>query len=227
MEKLLENAAWPLAIVVIAIVFFCLFRSPISNFIGRIRGVSYGNKSLDMAGSQTAGAVEKQKQVEGPGGRAAVALPDAILASHAMPSPNEVYAPIEQEIQTALTQSQFPADVEKAWLIRFAAAGRVQRAHEIAYRLVLGSQINLMLLANTPNPPTTEKAREIFDQAKSAFPTIYNNFEFEAWRQFPINAGLLRMDVTPAGVTVFRITPAGRDFLHYLVENALTEGKVG
>jgi hypothetical protein len=144
-----------------------------------------------------------------------------------MPPPNEVYAPTEKTIRTALTQSQIPADAEKAWLIRTAAVFSVQRAHEITYRVILGSQINLMLLANTPNPPTTEKAREIFDQAKSAFPAIYTNFEFEAWSQYPIRAGLLRMEATTADVTVFRITPTGRDFLHYLVENALTEGKVG
>jgi hypothetical protein len=147
--------------------------------------------------------------------------------SHALPPPNEVYAPMEQQIQAALTQIKLPADVEKAWLIRTVATVRVQRAHEIVYRLVLGSQINLMLLANTPTPPTIEKAREIFDQARSAFPAIYNNFEFEAWRQFPVRAGLLQMEVTAAGGTVFRITPVGRDFLHYLVDNALTEGKVG
>jgi hypothetical protein len=72
----------------------------------------------------------------------------------------------------------------------------MQRAYEIGYRLVLGSQINLMLLANTPNPPTIEKAREIFEQAKSSFPAMYTNFEFDAWKQFPINVGLLRTDVT-------------------------------
>jgi hypothetical protein len=33
--------------------------------------------------------------------------------------------------------------------------------------------------------------------------------------------------VTAAGVTVFKITPAGRDFLHYLVANSLTDGKAG
>jgi hypothetical protein len=221
MDKLLENSAWPLALVVIVIVFFCLFRSSISNLLGRIRGVSYGNKTLDMAGSQTTG--EKQKQVEGPVG----AVPDAVPASHMMPPSNEFYAPMEQELRTELAQSKLSPDIEKAWLIRAVVTSRTQRGHEIIYRLVLGSQINLMLLANTPNPPTAEKAREIFDQAKSSFPSMYENFEFEAWRQFPIRTGLLRMEVTAAGVTVFRITPAGRDFLHYLVDNSLTEGKPG
>jgi hypothetical protein len=227
MEKLLENAPWPLATVAIIIVFLCLFRSPISNLIGRIRRVSYGNKTFDMAGGQATVAVEKQKEVEGPAGTGALAARDTIPASHMMPPPSELYAPIEQTIQKALTEAKLPIDLEKAWLIRAVAANRIQHAHEIVFRLVLGSQISLMLLANTPNPPTTEKAREIFDQAKAQFPAIYHNFTFEAWRHFPINVGLLRTEVTETGVTVFKITPAGRDFLHYLVDNSLTDGKVG
>jgi hypothetical protein len=144
-----------------------------------------------------------------------------------MPPPSEPYAPIEQQIRGALTDANLSNDLEKSWLIRSIAVARVQRAHEMIYRLVLGSQINLMLLANTPNAPTIEKAREIFEQAKSTFPAIYTSFEFDAWKQFPINVGLLRTDVTTAGATVLRLTPAGRDFLHYLVDNALTEGKIG
>jgi hypothetical protein len=226
MEKLLENAAWPLAVVAIVIVFLCLFRSPISKLIGRIRGVSYGNKTVDMAGGQATVAVESQKEVEGPVGTGALAR-DTIPASHVMPPPSELYAPIEQTIRMTLTEAKLPIDLEKAWLIRTVAANRIQHAHEIVFRLVLGSQISLLLLANTPNPPTTEKAREIFDQAKAQFPAIYHNFTFEAWRHFPINVGLLRTEVTETGVTVFKITPAGRDFLHYLVANSLTDGKIG
>jgi hypothetical protein len=164
MEKLLEFASWPLALVVIALFFFFLFRSPISDLVGRVRGMSYGNKSVDMGGQAT-GAVEKQKEIDGP---AVLAAHDTIPATQMMPPAIEVYAPI-------------------------------------------------VLLANTPNPPTTEKAQEIFDQAKTQFPAIYHNFAFEAWRHFPISVGLLRTEVTAAGVTVFKITPAGRDFLHYLV----------
>jgi hypothetical protein len=213
MEKLLEFASWPLALVVIALFFFFLFRSPISDLVGRVRGMSYGNKSVDMGGQAT-GAVEKQKEIDGP---AVLAAHDTIPATQMMPPAIEVYAPIEQALRATLKEIDLPHDLEKAWLIRAVATARTQHAHEIVFRLVLGSQITLMLLANTPNPPTTEKAQEIFDQAKTQFPAIYHNFAFEAWRHFPISVGLLRTEVTAAGVTVFKITPAGRDFLHYLV----------
>jgi hypothetical protein len=72
-----------------------------------------------------------------------------------------------------------------------------------------------------------DKAREIFDQAKATYPSLYQNFAFEAWKQYPVSVGLLRTETTAAGVTLFHITPAGRDFLHYLVDNSLTNPKIG
>ena len=227
MDKLLENSPWPLAIVIIAVFFFLMFRLQISGAIDRFRGASFGNKSLDVSGNQASGAVEKQKQMEGPIGAKAVAAPDTAPASHRMPPSSDVYGPVEHQIRTALTGAKLSSDLEKAWLIRSLAEARIQRGHEMVYRLVLGSQINLILLANTANPPTIERAREIFEQAKLSFPTIYTKFEFDAWKQFPINVGLLRTDTTTEGVSIFRITPVGRDFLHYLVDNTLTEGKAG
>jgi hypothetical protein len=224
MEKLSEVFVWPLAVVLIAIACLLIFRSPISNLINRIRRVSYGNKSVDMDGGQATIAVEKQKE---PNAAATIAASHTIPASHMKPAPNEVYAPFEQRIRAALTAVNLPYDLEKDWLIREVATVRVQRIHEINYRLVLGSQLSLMLLANTSTPPTMDKAREIFDQAKATYPSLYQNFAFEAWKQYPVSVGLLRTETTAAGVTLFHITPAGRDFLHYLVDNSLTNPKIG
>jgi hypothetical protein len=82
MDKLLENSPWPLALVIIAVTFFFIFRPQISAAIDRFRNASFGNKSVDMRGDQA--AVEKQKQVEGPIGTAAVGAPDTIPASRMM-----------------------------------------------------------------------------------------------------------------------------------------------
>jgi hypothetical protein len=120
MDKLLENSPWPLALVIIAVSFFFIFRPQISAAINRFRGASFGNKSVDMRGDQA--AVEKQKQMEGPMGTAAAVAPDTIPASHMMPPPSDVYAPIEQQIRAALIEAKYPNDLEKAWLIRSLAA---------------------------------------------------------------------------------------------------------
>jgi hypothetical protein len=224
MDKLLETAAWPLALAIVAIAFFVVFRSPISELLRRARGVTYGNKSIDLSGGQASVAVERQKETEPP--QSELVAPDMVPASHAMPPASEIHAPFEQGIKAALPDN-LPRDLEKAWLIRAVAVARVQRAHEINYRTILGSQIALMQLANTSDPPTTAKAREIYDGARAAFPVIYANFAFETWSHWPVMVGLLRTEQTAAGSSLFRITPAGRDFLHYLIDNSLTARRIG
>jgi hypothetical protein len=119
------------------------------------------------------------------------------------------------------------ADVEKAWLIRAVAVWQVARAHEIVYRLILGSQISLLLQANTASPPNMDNARAMYDGAKTAYPNLYKGFSFEAWIRFAMNAGLLREEAIGIGPSVLRITPWGQDFLHYLVQNSLTNPKPG
>jgi hypothetical protein len=218
MENLL--ASWPLAVVIIVIACLLIFRSPLSDLISRIRRVGYGNRSIDVSG-QASVAVEKQKEPD------ATAAIITVPAAHMLPPGSELYAPHEEEIRAALTTANLPHDLEKAWLIRLVATTRVQRVHEVNYRIILGSQITLMLAANTSNATTMEKAREIFDQAKVTYPTIYQNFTFEAWIHYPVFVRLLRKEATAAGITLLRITPAGRDFLHYLVDNSLTDAKVG
>jgi hypothetical protein len=221
MEQLTQS--WPLALVVIVVTSLAIFRSPISELIRRARSVTLGDKSIDLTGGQTPIAVVQQKEEEE---ITAHAAPETVPSSHAMPQPSEVHAPIEQQLQASIP-GDLPRDLEKAWLIRSIAIARMERTHEMHYRLILGSQIELMMLANTPLPPTESRARELYDRAKATFPAIYSTFSFESWSQWPMNAGLLRAEKTSAGSTVFRTTPMGRDFMHYLVDNSLTAGKAG
>jgi hypothetical protein len=214
---------WPVAVVIVALGALVIFQSPISDAIKRARGLTYGNKSIDLTGASAQVAVEKQKEAEAPG---AIVGKDMVSALHAMPAASEVHEAVEQQIRGSLPP-ELPRELEKAWLIRWIAIARVQRIHEINYRVIVGSQISLMLLANTPGPPTLAKAREIYDSAKATYPELYATFAFENWYGWPALAGLLRLEQTASGTSVFKITPAGRDFLHYLVENSLTAGKIG
>jgi hypothetical protein len=218
----MESLAWPLAVVVCIVAFFTIFRGPISDLIGRARRVGFGNKSIDLATEVQNPAAEQQKTLELP-----PATPEMVPATHVMPPASELTASIESEISNALTTSNFPANVEKAWLIRTVAALRIMRGHEIVYRLIVGSQINMLLLANTASPFNMSQAREIYELAKTTYPAIYTNFAFETWVNYPVSNGLLRIDADGTGPSILKITPLGQDFLHYLVNNSLTAPKVG
>jgi hypothetical protein len=205
-------SSWPLAAIICFVAFLLIFRGPISAAIGRFRRVKVPGGSIDLSGEQ------EQKKIETPIATAGVTAP----ATTALPPPSNIYAAIEQQLKDALATAKLPADVEKAWLIRFVATWQIARAHEIAYRLILGSQLDLLLQANTASPPNTDRAREMYEAAKTAYPDFYKDFSFEAWIRFPINAGLVREEAS-----VLRTTPLGQDFMHYLVSNSLTNPKLG
>jgi hypothetical protein len=142
------------------------------------------------------------------------------------PPPSLAIAPVEAEIDAALKTANLSHELERAWLIRTVALLRVARGHEIAYRLIVGSQLSLMLQANTANPPTMIQAQQIYDGAKKALPDLYQAFPFETWLHWPINSGLLKIESAGAD-QILRITPIGQDFLHYLIDNSLTSPKYG
>jgi hypothetical protein len=220
-EKLLTIITWPLAFVLIALLLAVIFRTPVAALIGRIIRLKFGGHAIDLSRDGPTVAVEQQRDVP-----SAPRQPETVPASHAMPPPSPVYASIEEEVRRAVAAAAGPADLKEAWLIRAIAVHRVNHGHEMVYRIILGSQISLLLLANTNAPPDMQKARELYDAAKAAFPQLYEGFPFEMWVRYPINVGLAWLDSAATAARI-KITPIGQDFLHYLVNNGLTSAKFG
>ena len=218
---MLQDIVWPIAIVVMVLGALIIFRTPLTGLINRARRVGYGDKSIDLGETP---AAEQQKRIDKPATETPI---PAVPADHALPPQSDVYGPIERQIETALADPPIPESVKKAWLIRALAANRVMREHEVRYRAITGSQINLVLEANSPNVPNLARAQAIYDTAKVAFPEGYTNFPFETWISWPVSVGLLTRVPGPGATDVFLITPIGRDFLHYLVNTGLTTAKAG
>jgi hypothetical protein len=222
MDKVLGS--WPLATLICIVFFLLLFRIPIRDLIDRFRRLGFGDKSIEFSSNTQKTALERQKQNPGP----LTQITDTMVpASHAMPPPVALYNSIEEEVRKTLSELSLPADIEKAWLIRSIATARVERVHEVVYRLILASQISLVLQANTAIPVDPLKAMKIYDAAKADFPQIYSDFSFDSWVNYPVSMGLLKKEEKNTDSYVLRVTEAGKDFLHYLVNNGLTSGKVG
>jgi hypothetical protein len=221
-DKALEILKWPFVIVICVLGSLIIFQNSIATLITRTKRAAYGDKSIDFVDDQPKAAAEQQKKLEAPSAEVAM-----VPATHALPPSSEIHAPIEQEIRTAMANANLPADVEKAWLIRAVAGWRIARAHEVVYRLIVGSQITILLQANTASPPNLNSVREIYDTAKATFPDMYTSFIFETWIHFPVSMGLLRMEPAGTDPAILKITPLGQDFLHYLINNSLTAPKYG
>jgi hypothetical protein len=220
---MIEHLVWPATVVIVVTAFLLIFRKQIAGLLDRISHAGYGDKSIEFA--LPASSAQQQKTMPT---AADVAVPAATVpAQVAAPPASEVYAAIEKEIVDALKAANYPTELERAWLIRTIAATRVARAHEIAYRLILGSQLNLLLAANSLAPPDMNAARALYENAKVSSPAVFENFSFESWLNWPINSGLLKVDQSNPARSIVRITATGQDFLHYLVANSLTSNKAG
>jgi hypothetical protein len=209
---MLETLIWPLVVVVCALGALLIFRSPIAALIGRIRLIKLGNKRIDVGGELPKPAIEQRKELPSP------ELPSAAAAG--MPPASDVYQSLEQEIMKGAASIKGPPEVQQAWLVRAVAVLRVAYSHEVTYRLIVGSQLDLLLLANSLTPPDTAKAQELYEVAKANFPEVYANWAFETWLGWPQNAGLIRLEQAGVGLPIVKITPAGRDLWSVRIASA-------
>jgi hypothetical protein len=98
--------------------------------------------------------------------------------------------------------------------------------HERTYRVIFGSQISLLLVANSPSHPDVAAAQKVYEDAKASYPQLYENFAFTQWLDLLIRIHFVTW--SGEGTTQrLHITPLGRDFPHYLVNRGLTEQKYG
>ncbi len=205
-----------------ALLGLLIFRKGIETLIARIQRAALGSRSIDFA--EPAALVSEQQQqkqiakptsAEPPGGEAPP------------PAPSPALRPIEESITAAVSASNASEEIKRAWLIRGVAVARIERAHEMNYRLIMGSQIALLLQANTGVNFDVDAARAIYDEAKAKYPEIYKTFEFETWLNWPANTGLMKIDRDASNKSTITISDIGKDFLHYLVGAGLTSGKIG
>jgi hypothetical protein len=88
--------------------------------------------------------------------------------------------------------------------------------------MIFGSQIEAVAKANIVGGTTVDELRRLFDTYKVALPDFHGKRTFEQWFGFLTDSGLV-------GVSegVVRPTPAGIDFLHYILNQGLPYQKQG
>ena len=136
------------------------------------------------------------------------------------PSNRKVINDMEAAIKIDLTNTD--ADKKEAVLIRALAETRLTAGHEFTYNRIFGSQIVFLRQLNSMSHVTIDQARSFLEPYIVQNPLIYNNFGFEQWIAFLRNSGLIIKEDK-----FLRIGDIGRDFLFYLTEMQLFEGKVG
>jgi hypothetical protein len=216
--RLIDILKWP-AVAIVALLFF---RKGIESLMARLQRAALGSRAIDFA--EPAAIVSEQLQHK------QLVKPQAAETTggeSAPPPPSPALVPIEDSIAAAISASNASEDVKRAWLIRGIAVARLERAHEITYRLIMGSQIALLLQANSGSTVDIDAARAIYDEAKAKYPELYKTFDFDNWLVWPKNSGLTKEEQDASNKTLIKITDVGKDFLHHLINAGLTMPKYG
>ncbi|MBR1172784.1 hypothetical protein JQ617_02350 [Bradyrhizobium sp. KB893862 SZCCT0404] len=220
--KVGELVKWPLVALIVAVIALLILKKPISALLARMKRAAIGDKAVDFSDSAAIASEQQQKnQIEKP------TAPETPSGELPPPPAPPALAAMEKNIVDTLAASNASDEVKRLWLIRGMAVAKMERAHEITYRLIMGSQIGLLLQANTGVPTSMESARAIYDDAKNNFPAIYNNFDFDGWLTWPSNTGLINIEQHGVAGSIITITDIGKEFLHYLVSAGLTSTKIG
>jgi hypothetical protein len=99
-------------------------------------------------------------------------------------------------------------------LIYFGASLNVQLIHERNYRMIFGSQLQLLEMMNADVGVPSAAVMNVYNTAKAAHPDIYRSITFEQWIGFLLNAGLCNVALNGNYV----LTPFGRGFLRYILD---------
>ena len=202
LQSVLSSFAWPLAAVVLGLVFLVLFKSPISRFIDRTKSISKGGVRAYDEAQLSAGKPEALAE---------------FLETYHNPLLLEVEAALAEEIHNlGLTD---PTDVQKA-LYKGFATNFILRWFEAAQNTIFASQVSALTFLNSQPKPTTKDVLKtrFYDRAVSDYPLWHADRSFDQWYAFLIHQNFVAEENALVGISV-----AGRQFLQWRV----TQGHSG
>jgi hypothetical protein len=202
----MSDMAWP--IVVGGALFY--FRESIRNSFPRITEVGPGGIKLGAA--------------QAAAGQALAAAPPALL-THKLRQivSGDQLEPTVQNIRENIAKEVGPdKDSQNDALVHVAAALSVQLGHERAYRLIFGSQLSALAQMSGAAGSAKDAVRAIYDQAVANFPEFYKGYPYDAWIGFLKNSQLVS-----ESVEYYTLSPYGRGFLKYIVDQQLPPMKAG
>ena len=204
----MEPFAWPLAAVVLGIVFIGVFKSPITRFIDRAKKVSKdGVHTYDEAQQQQATLPQQ---------------PDALaqfLEGYHSPLLLEIESNLEQElVSRGLTNVN---DANRA--LRKSLAGLLLILEfEKLENLIWASQVQALHFLNGRSPTGPANIEPFFTEAVAANPRMFEDRTFQEWLGFLTSQTLALVNEHGISITV-----RGREYLKWRVDQARSGPYIG
>jgi hypothetical protein len=165
--QLIDKGIWPLAVVIIAIAALLILRAPFAGVLNRIRKIDRGGTAIDLSEHTTE---KQQAQIQSESAKPPAQIPNNIFLGPPSPTVDEV----EKNVDAQLSAFNESPDITIKRLVRAFAITMIHREFEVIYRLIFGSQLELILLANAGAVNETV-ARDQFEGAKARFPEVHKS----------------------------------------------------
>jgi len=138
---------------------------------------------------------------------------------------NRLLREVEELISLDLEKVSYPSHEEKEkLLIKLYASEKIARFFEHTYSSIFGSQIKALRYLNTyagSYIPSTG-IHKFYDAVKTQYERISSKYSFENWLNY-----LERIVLILRNKDTVCITVRGQEFLKYLVDQGLTDNKIG
>jgi hypothetical protein len=205
---LLRDAAWPIAVVIVAAMFKCELVSALTSLPGRGFKLEGWGFKAELNGDE-----QKQAGAESPVNEKIPTHP--ILTPNPRTAVNTIEANLRRELNEIEDDKREPA------LLRALALTRLEAGHEFTYNRIFGSQIAGLRQLNAMGRASIDQARAFYEPYANFLPSGAG-YNFDTWLGFLLNLGLVLRNGDWLEITDF-----GRDFLQYLTERRLSENKPG
>ena len=199
LEMVITNFAWPLAIVIIAIIFMILFMSSIKDFLKRANKIS-------RSGIEVYPISQQSPEME--------TSPAREMDLYESP----VHSARKSELKSIIDDMNFEnPDKKVEFLLKSLASTTLNTEFERLNSIIWGSQITILKKLNTKEQ-SHSVLKEIYDQAAKEYPEGFRDYTLENYIGFLINTELIRKNDEN-----YFITDYGHEFLKYLIDSRANE----
>ena len=203
----MEHFIWPGVVLILGAFALCLLRKPIGRLIDRIT-------AIDKTGVRAAA-----QEVADIKGKPTIQSRDLMEVAF-----NSVIREQEQVLSDYLANIHFDSpQAREALLLRALARSQIYAQFDRISMLAYGSQLELLVDASSrPGGLDAATIDAKFLAAKTADPIFHEQTTRESYRNFLLATNLLVIEGDR-----FKITPFGREFMKFLVDNSLTHRRRG
>ena len=205
----LESLIWPSVALLLGIVAIVVLRKPLGRLLDRITHI---DKIGIKAASQEIAAATKDAEKP-------FAVRDVMELGY-----NEVIKDHERMIQEAIAKIRFSTPEEReALLLRALARSQVYAQFHRISMLMFGSQLGIVVQASSqPAGISEDLVKKTYEDAKKGDSLFHESTSYESYKGFLLNTKLLCWEGDRLKITIF-----GKEFLKFLVDNALTHQRRG